>query len=211
MKRSVAVNYSLFFEYKLYYYMLVVFLFFFISVNKIFARQIIDMDIKSNRQIKIFSEEYAANFVFINQEFNIAINTGLLSSNIFIDLNNIDSTSFFSIFLYGKSKYGIHSCVDVNDISLIAYLVKRISIKFRQLFTGVFFEYSNGDYDIYSKYNTKYYSLVPVRDNKDIKYFRGGLLKCFDFNNNFYNRDSIRIDSIIQNDSTLGIKKFKNQ
>jgi hypothetical protein len=57
------------------------FLFFFTSVNRISAVRIIDINTKINRQIKLFSEEYITDFVFMNQGPDVIMNNGLLLSN----------------------------------------------------------------------------------------------------------------------------------
>lgn len=146
-----------------------------LSVIKIQPQNILIDD----KQTPIFSEYLASNLVFINRGQDLVADKGLLSAVSSVGKNSIFGTSYFGSFSLETSKYKVGSGLDVNGVILISGLAQKV----KMLTAGVFFEYSNGEYDDILN-SLESFPAVKGSGNKEC--VGGGLLCRLDFFDKFY-------------------------
>jgi outer membrane autotransporter protein len=146
--------------------------------------------VRVNPQTKALSEGFLSGVAFVNHAADLAAGQGLSDLRARTGGAGGSATGLvgFGTISYTDSRYETGSHVDVKGYNFLAGLGSSARFPAGTLALGGFFETGEGDYDT----SNRFAGYANVKGDGDTRYYGGGVLGRFDFENGLYAEGSLR-------------------
>jgi hypothetical protein len=146
--------------------------------------------VRVNPQTKALSEGFISGVAFVNHAADLAAGQGLSDLRARTGGAGGSATGLvgFGALSYADSRYETGSHVDVKGYNFLVGLGSSARLPAGTLALGGFFETGEGDYDT----SNRFAGYANVKGDGDTRYYGGGVLGRFDFENGLYAEGSLR-------------------